>query len=307
MTSTRQTPGKKWSQKVTERSNALDLEPGVFTWRDPRRIARSLMRSALQSTRRRGTPYQSAMSMLTFYINRTGRQLRPARRAILIKAKGELRNAFERQSAMTAVRRPSSRTSRRQRQLIAAAFHEAGHAVAACHLHVRLRRISIGTDEHDTLGWLELWPSRARSNGAGDVLTPNAIERNIIVLLAGGQAERLSLGRRNYRGGSLDFYEAMRLATPICRTSQEMSAYLRWLQLRAHALVESPTWRQPIEALATQLLQCRQLGAREIRAIIRGAISGIQRPSSSRRPASTPPSLPQPSASSRRMRPSANK
>jgi hypothetical protein len=75
---------------VTERSNALDLEPGVFTWRNPRRIAESLKRSALASTRRKGTPYQSAMSMLTFYINRAGRQLTPARRTVLDKAKDEL-------------------------------------------------------------------------------------------------------------------------------------------------------------------------------------------------------------------------
>lgn len=101
MTSARRTPGKRWSQRVTERSSALDLEPGVFTWRDPRRIARSLKRSALQSTRRKGTSYQSAMSMLTFYINRAGRQLSPARRAILNKAKSELRTVFGRDSAVT--------------------------------------------------------------------------------------------------------------------------------------------------------------------------------------------------------------
>lgn len=99
---------------MTERSSALDLEPGVFTWHDPRRIARSLKRSALQSTRRKGTPYQSAMSMLTFYINRAGRQLSPARRATLNKAKGELHNVFGRDSAVAAVGRVS-RTSRRQR------------------------------------------------------------------------------------------------------------------------------------------------------------------------------------------------
>ena len=110
----RRTSGKRWSQRVTERSSALDLEPGVFTWHDPRRIARSLKRSALQSTRRKGTPYQSAMSMLTFYINRAGRQLSPTRRAILNKAKGELHSVFGRDSAVAAVR-GVSRTSRPQR------------------------------------------------------------------------------------------------------------------------------------------------------------------------------------------------
>jgi hypothetical protein len=112
MTRLRRKPGTRWSQRVTERSNALDLEPGVFTWRDPRQIARSLKRSALQSTRRKGTPYQSAMSMLTFYINRAGRQLGPAQRAILKRAKGELRRVFERDSALGS--RSASPTSPRQ-------------------------------------------------------------------------------------------------------------------------------------------------------------------------------------------------
>ncbi|HEY5617047.1 MAG TPA: DUF3175 domain-containing protein [Vicinamibacterales bacterium] len=296
MTNARRTRAKRWSQRVTERSHALDLEPGVFTWRDPRRIAESLKRSALQSTRRKGTPYQSAMSMLTFYINRAGRQLTPARRAVLDKAKGELRSMCERGST-TAAARPPSGQSRRQRQLIAAAFHEAGHAVAAYHLHVRLRRISIGSDEGNALGWLELWLPHVTSGEADDIRSAHVIERHIIVLLAGAQAERIGVGRASYPGGGLDFYEAMRRAESICRTSEETSAYLRWLQMRAHSLVERPTWRQPIEALATRLLERRDLSARETRAIIRGAISAIQSPSSIRRRS--------PARSSRRLRPRA--
>ena len=66
---------KKWSQQVTEKSNALDLEEGVFTWKDPKKIARSLQHSAEQSTRRKSSPYRSAMSMLVFYINRAGKSL----------------------------------------------------------------------------------------------------------------------------------------------------------------------------------------------------------------------------------------
>ncbi len=85
---------RRWSQRVTKESNALDLEPGVFTWRDPRRIAASLKRSAEQSDRRKAPPYQSAMSMLTFYLNRAGRGLDPAQRAILEQAKAELRALF---------------------------------------------------------------------------------------------------------------------------------------------------------------------------------------------------------------------
>lgn len=85
---------RKWSQDVTERSNALDLEKGVFTWENPRDIARSLKQSAEQSTRRKGTPLQSAMSMLNFYINRAGRNLSNADRKRLEQAKIELRALF---------------------------------------------------------------------------------------------------------------------------------------------------------------------------------------------------------------------
>jgi hypothetical protein len=81
----------RWSQRVTETSNALDLEPGVFTRDDPGEIARSLKRSAEESDRRRGTPFASAMSMLTFYINRAGRNLPADRRQVLERAKEELR------------------------------------------------------------------------------------------------------------------------------------------------------------------------------------------------------------------------
>lgn len=86
----------QWSQEVTRHSNALDLEPGVFTFDDPAEIAASLKRSAEASDRRRSTPYRSAMSMLIFYINRAGRNLPQARRDVLEAAKGELRKAFGR-------------------------------------------------------------------------------------------------------------------------------------------------------------------------------------------------------------------
>lgn len=86
---------KRWSQRVTEESNALDLEPGVFTFDNPSEIARSLKRSAEQSDRRKAGPFRSAMSMLTFYINRAGRQLDKAQRARLEAAKDELRALFD--------------------------------------------------------------------------------------------------------------------------------------------------------------------------------------------------------------------
>jgi len=78
------------------KSNALDLEEGVFTKADPREIALSLKRSAEASTRRKAGPFQSAMSMLNFHINRAGRNLTPERRRVLNRAKDELRRVFGR-------------------------------------------------------------------------------------------------------------------------------------------------------------------------------------------------------------------
>lgn len=86
--------GTRWSQRVTRTSNALDLKPGVFTWSDPRRIARSLKRSAESSRRRKAKPFQSAMSMLNFYINRAGRGMPEKQKRILTQAKTELRRLF---------------------------------------------------------------------------------------------------------------------------------------------------------------------------------------------------------------------
>jgi hypothetical protein len=85
---------KKWSQTVTQQSDALDLEANVFTWDDPKRIARSLKKSAQASSRRKAGEFQSAMSMLNFYINRAGRNLPADRRQVLNKAKEELRMLF---------------------------------------------------------------------------------------------------------------------------------------------------------------------------------------------------------------------
>lgn len=84
----------KWSAQVTRESNALSLEKGVFTWKDPKRIAESLRDSAEASSRRKSEPFRSAMSMLVFYINRAGRNLDPEQRDILEKAKQELRNLY---------------------------------------------------------------------------------------------------------------------------------------------------------------------------------------------------------------------
>ena len=105
-TARRKTAGRKtvrrkgtryWSGRVTRESDALDLEGGVFKGRDPKRIAASLKRSAERSRRRKSDPYRSAISMLTFYINRAGKNLPASRRRTLEKAKIELRRQFGRE------------------------------------------------------------------------------------------------------------------------------------------------------------------------------------------------------------------
>ena len=95
MVTKEKSPVKKWSQQVTMKSSALDLEEGVFTWRDPKKIAKSLQRSAEDSTRRKTTPFRSAMSMLVFYINRAGKGLDEEQRQILEQAKVELRRLYQ--------------------------------------------------------------------------------------------------------------------------------------------------------------------------------------------------------------------
>jgi hypothetical protein len=89
--------GEKWSQDVTEKSDALDLEEGVFTKSDPKEIAKSLKRSAEASDRRKSDPYRSAISMLTFHINRAGKGLDAEQKNTLEAAKDELRKLFGRE------------------------------------------------------------------------------------------------------------------------------------------------------------------------------------------------------------------
>src|SRR5213592_2276653 len=95
-TKKRSSKSMRWSARVTKRSNALDLEPKVFRSRSPRKIALSLKRSAEHSKRRKAKPYQSAMSMLNFYINRAGKNLPKSRKQTLERAKDELRDVFGR-------------------------------------------------------------------------------------------------------------------------------------------------------------------------------------------------------------------
>jgi Protein of unknown function (DUF3175) len=94
--SRRPTRRARWSQRVTETSNALDLELRVFQHRSARAIATSLKRSADRSRRRKSPPFQSAMSMLNFYVNRAGRALPAGRRRVLLRAKEELRRLYGR-------------------------------------------------------------------------------------------------------------------------------------------------------------------------------------------------------------------
>jgi Protein of unknown function (DUF3175) len=88
--------GRRWSQAVTEHSDVLTLDKGVFTKRDPKAIAASLKRSAERSRRRKADPFRSALSMLTFYINRAGKNLPASRKRTLLRAKDELRRQFGR-------------------------------------------------------------------------------------------------------------------------------------------------------------------------------------------------------------------
>ena len=88
---------KRWSQQVTQESDALDLKRGVFTLRDPKRIAASLKRSAERSSRRKTGAYRSALSMLTFYVNRAGKTLPKTQRERLERAKVELKRQFGRE------------------------------------------------------------------------------------------------------------------------------------------------------------------------------------------------------------------
>jgi hypothetical protein len=92
----RQQPDRKWSAKVTETSDALDVEEDVFKLRSAKRVAASLKRSAEHSHRRKASPFQSAMSMLTFYINRAGKNLPASQKRVLEAAKTELRRQFDR-------------------------------------------------------------------------------------------------------------------------------------------------------------------------------------------------------------------
>ncbi len=83
-----------WSARVTRESDALTLDKGVFSHRDPKKIATSLKRSAERSRRRKASPFRSALSMLTFYINRAGKNLPQSRKRTLMRAKDELRKQF---------------------------------------------------------------------------------------------------------------------------------------------------------------------------------------------------------------------
>jgi hypothetical protein len=104
---------KRWSQRVTETSDALTLDEGVFT-REPRAIARSLKRSAERSKRRKATPYQSAMSMLTFYANRAGRTLSAARKRKIAAAKAELRDLYGKSQPASKGRKPRKKVAKRK-------------------------------------------------------------------------------------------------------------------------------------------------------------------------------------------------
>ena len=88
----------RWSKRVMQTSDAMDLETGVFKKKSPSAIARSVKRSAERSTRRKAPPFRSAMSMLTFYLNRAGKNLPTSEKRILMRAKDELRKLYGRRT-----------------------------------------------------------------------------------------------------------------------------------------------------------------------------------------------------------------
>jgi hypothetical protein len=92
----------RWSKRVMQTSDAMDLEKGVFKKKSPRAIARSVKRSAERSTRRKAPPFRSAMSMLTFYLNRAGKKLPASEKKILMRAKDELRKLYGRRTQAEA-------------------------------------------------------------------------------------------------------------------------------------------------------------------------------------------------------------
>lgn len=98
----RRQSSRNWSAAVTRESHALDLEAGVFSWKDPARIAASLKRSAEESDHRKAPPLRSAMSMLVFYINRAGKGLDEEQRRVLEQAKDELRRLYGREARRTS-------------------------------------------------------------------------------------------------------------------------------------------------------------------------------------------------------------
>jgi hypothetical protein len=88
---------RKWSRKVNETSDAMDLQQNVFKGNDPKKIAQSLKRSASRSKRKKAGPFQSAMSMLNFYINRGGKNLSASKKKVLNQSKDELRKLFDKE------------------------------------------------------------------------------------------------------------------------------------------------------------------------------------------------------------------
>ena len=104
---------RRWSAHVTETSDALDIPGGTFALEDPKAIARELMRDAEGSHRRKSSPYRSAMSMLTFYINRAGKNLPAARKRVLEAAKDELRASYG--TSSTTKNAPAKKTTSRKK------------------------------------------------------------------------------------------------------------------------------------------------------------------------------------------------
>jgi hypothetical protein len=173
-----------------------------------------------------------------------------------------------------AVLSPTATAPSRCNSRAAAAYHEAGHAVAAVLEHRRFRYLTIVPDTAEgTLGHCLYtpWPARVQpERDSDDGRVDGRIRAAIITLYAGHAAEALFTGRNNWRGSASDRHAASQLATYVTGSTEEQRAYLRWLWI--HTQVLAQTERAPITALATTLLGGRPtLGYRTALAIIRQA------------------------------------
>lgn len=162
---------------------------------------------------------------------------------------------------------------RSNKQRLATAFHEAGHAVAAFALHLGVKRVSI-VAEGDSWGHVLYAPLRFSGESLYD-LTPvvrDRFERHIVAALAGPEAARLIKGRYDRIGASSDYVVAGRIVGRLVGSAEEAQAYMRWLEIRSRQLIRAPHLRPGLEALAMALLERGEMDGRTARDITHAAM-----------------------------------